>query len=165
MGLNICVFPPFSFSFFLILLIFPCLLNISGHACIRPSDASPSQPRLPPPLQERPGHDTGPGELGAKRAKGITGWGGRSLWKTSYGRRGKRVKSRMTCPLWGAQKAPEKDMSYFELTWGCRFCSFRPHRPTRIETHDFLSTLQIFQFHVRFGGGEMVGVGEMLFFK
>lgn len=61
---HMCVSASFFFADFLL----PSEQFWSGG--IRPSGAAPSQPRLPSLLQERPGHDIGPGELGEKRAKG-----------------------------------------------------------------------------------------------
>lgn len=63
------------------------------------------------------------------------------------------------CSLWGAKKAPQKDVSYFELTWRC-WLSF-VHTTTQRSSHvlrDFLSTLYIFQSCGGFGWGKMVCV-------
>lgn len=56
-------------------------------------------------------------------------------------------------------KAPEQDVSYFELIWGCglRSVVYTITQGSSYMHCDFISTVQIFHFYVRFGWGKSEG--------
>lgn len=69
------------------------------------------------------------------------------------------------CSQWGTKKAPQKDVSYFELTWRCwlSFVHATTQRSSCVHC-DFLSTLYILHSCERFHWGKMAW-GEIVIFK